>query len=111
MIVGDYVLLTDKVLGENLKLIQQQYQDVSKELKQIGLDAVQLNKKLPISIINRIDNVIDQQLIKKKSVNKVEQQPKPKVAAKVSSAHNLKTDTQVDISIDTDAKFSLLLFF
>ena len=25
VIVGDYVLLTDKVLGENLKLIQQQY--------------------------------------------------------------------------------------
>ena len=40
VIVGDYVLLTDKVLGENLKLIQQQYQDVSKELKQIGLDSV-----------------------------------------------------------------------
>ena len=33
VIVGDYVLLTDKVLGENLKLIQLQYQDVSKELK------------------------------------------------------------------------------
>jgi len=47
--------MTQQVTQENLSLVQKLYTQISNELKAAALEHVQLNKRLPYSVIQRID--------------------------------------------------------